>query len=329
MKRTVIVVLAALCLFLAACAPAPQTNESFAMDTIVTQTVYTDDASVLAENNRILREIEDAMSKTIETSDVARLNAGGNVALSAQTTEVLQTALTAASETDGAFDPALGAVMTAWGFGTQNAQVPKEVALQAARAASGYRKVGLSEKAVDAGGTMIDLGGAVKGYALGRIAQNLADKGVSSAIVSLGGSIYAVGKKPDGTAYKVGVRDPEGSENDYMAIITLDGKFVSTSGVYERGFTQNGSYYHHIIDPQTGYPVENGLTAVTVICDDGTLSDIYSTALFVMGAERGVQFAQAHGVDALFLTTDKKIITTDGFAQQYGLEIKNPGYTVS
>lgn len=326
MKRVVCLLLAAACLFLASCAPALQKSETFAMNTIVTQSFYTDDDAVLKENNAILREIENEMSKTVDTSDVSRMNAGGAVEISAQTAEVLAAALDAAEETNGAFNPALGAVMDAWGFGTDGAHVPDKDALEEALAASDYSSVSLDGTAAGTGGAALDLGGAVKGYALDRIAQNLAAHDVSSALISLGGSIYAVGEKPGGGSYKIGVRDPEGGENDYMAVLTLDGKFASTSGVYERGFEENGKFYHHIIDPKTGYPVENGLTAVTVICGSGLLSDIYSTALFVMGAEEGKAFAQEHGVDALFLTEDKTVVTTEGFQEKYGLELKNRGY---
>lgn len=155
---------------------------------------------------------------------------------------------------------------------------------------------------------------------------HLSDNHVSSAILSVGGSIYATGKKPDGGTYKIGIRDPDGGENDYMATLDLDGRFVSTSGIYERGFTENGKYYFHILDPKTGYPADTGLKAVTVICDSGLKSDIYSTALFVMGPEKGIAFAQQQGADALFLTNDKRVIMTDGFAEKYNLTIKNREY---
>ncbi len=328
MKRFVFAALAACFLFLCACAPPAQTSETFAMDTIITQMVYAENDSILKENEQLLRDIENKMSKTIETSDIGRLNAGGETELATQTADVLKTSLEAARDTNGAFSPALGSVMAAWGFGTENTRVPSSEELQALLAVADYRRVTLDGTTADAGGTTIDLGGAVKGYALDRLALNFSQNDVSSAIISLGGSIYATGKKPDGGSYKIGIRDPEGSENDYMAVLTLDTKFVSTSGTYERGFVENGKYYHHIIDPKTGAPVENGLAAVSVVCDSGILSDIYSTALFVMGPEAGVPFAEQHGVDALFLTDDKKIITTDGFAQKYGLEIKNGAYTL-
>ena len=188
------------------------------------------------------------------------------------------------------------------GFGTEDAHVPSETELASALDQADYRTVTLSGNTVNTGGAMLDLGGVVKGYALDRAAENLKANGVQSAIISFGGSIYAVGEKPDGSSYKVGIRDPEGGENDYMATIELNGRFVSTSGTYERGFSEDGVYYHHVLDPATGFPVDNGLVAVTVLSDSGIRSDIYSTALLVMGAEKGAVFAEEHGIDAVSYT---------------------------
>lgn len=300
------------------------------MDTFIIQTAYTDNGDVLRQNNEIARRLEDEMSRTIKTSDICRLNAapGQDVEVSGETAEVLAVSLEAAADTGGAFSPALGSIIAAWGFGTENAHVPEEAELASALAAADYRTVTLDGNTVNTGGAMIDLGAAVKGYALDKAAENLKAGGVESAIISFGGSIYALGKKPDGNSYKIGIRDPEGSENDYMATILLDGKFVSTSGTYERGFTEDGAYYDHVLDPKTGCPVDNGLVAATALCESGILSDIYSTALLVMGAEKGVAFAEERGIDALFLTGDKRIVTTDGFAEKYGLTVKNREYSL-
>ena len=173
---------------------------------------------------------------------------------------------------------------------------------------------------------LFELGGAVKGYALDRIAENLQQNNIESAVISLGGSIYAKGTKPDGSSYKIGIRDPYSGENDYMGTILLEGKFVSTSGIYERGFEKDGVWYHHIIDPKTGYPADNGIESVTVVADSGILSDIYSTALFVMGVETGIEFAQQNGLDVLYLTKNKEIVTTDGFREKYDFKVKNTNY---
>lgn len=300
------------------------------MDTVIRQTVYASDADVIIQNNDILREIENEMSKTINTSDVGKLNAsqGQTVQISSDTVQVLMASLAEAEKTDGAFNPALGNVITAWGFGTDSVRVPDDQELTALLAATDYRKVTVepADNTANTGGTQIDLGGAVKGYALDRIAENLQQNNIESAVISLGGSIYAKGTKPDGSSYKIGIRDPYSGENDYMGTILLEGKFVSTSGIYERGFEKDGVWYHHIIDPKTGYPADNGIESVTVVADSGILSDIYSTALFVMGVETGIEFAQQNGLDVLYLTKNKEIVTTDGFREKYDFKVKNTNY---
>ena len=307
------------------------------MNTFVTQTVYAPDDAVLRENNQVLRDIENAMSRTIPDSDIARMNeaSGRDVTISAMTAQVISDALRAAEDTDGAFNPALGSVIDAWGFGTEDAHVPDEGALKALLEETDFHAVTVSgiradgEAQANAGGTRLDLGGCVKGYALDRLSQNLADNNISSAIISVGGSLYATGEKPGGGRYRIGIRDPEGGENDYMATMELDEKYVSTSGTYERGFTEGGAYYHHLIDPQTGYPAQNGLLSAVAVCDSGFLSDVYSTALFVMGAEKGIRFAQERNVDALFLTDGHQVLTTLGFAEKYSLQIKNNQYVMA
>lgn len=300
------------------------------MDTVIRQTVYASDADVIIQNNDILREIENEMSKTINTSDVGKLNAsqGQTVQISSDTVQVLMASLAEAEKTDGAFNPALGDVITAWGFGTDSVRVPDDQELTALLAATDYRKVTVepADNTANTGGMQIDLGGAVKGYALDRIAENLQQNNIESAVISLGGSIYAKGTKPDGSSYKIGIRDPYSGKNDYMGTILLEGKFVSTSGIYERGFEKDGVWYHHIIDPKTGYPADNGIESVTVVADSGILSDIYSTALFVMGVETGIEFAQQNGLDVLYLTKNKEIVTTDGFREKYDFKVKNTNY---
>ncbi|WP_302760110.1 FAD:protein FMN transferase [Christensenella hongkongensis] len=331
MKRFILLLLVILSsILLFSCAVQLQTNESFAMDTVIRQTVYASDADVIIQNNDILREIENEMSKTINTSDVSRLNAanGASVDISAATAQVLETSLAEAEKTDGAFSPALGGVIDAWGFGTENARIPDAEELSDLLSNADYKKVTVDPEGgtASANDMQIDLGGAVKGYALDRIAENLQQNNIESAVISLGGSIYAKGTKPDGSSYKIGIRDPYSGENDYMGTILLEGKFVSTSGIYERGFEKDGVWYHHIIDPKTGYPADNGIESVTVVADSGILSDIYSTALFVMGVETGIEFAQQNGLDVLYLTKNKEIVTTDGFREKYDFKVKNTNY---
>lgn len=331
MKRVFALSAACAFIFFAGCsAKAPASHTTFVMDTFFTQT-FAGDMELVVENDRIVSGIEREMSKTITGSDVFNLNKEGNYKPGPDTLDVLKTALEIAAQTGGAFDPALNPVIELWGIGERETDViPPEREIDNLLPLTDYRDV-----TIDADGTVrlipgagIDLGGIAKGYALDRVAANIRENGVASALIDLGGSIAAIGEKTDGKKYRIGVRDPMGEANDYIATVELKDVFTSTSGVYERYFIKDGVRYHHIIDPGTGRPAESGLYACMIVSGRGILSDAYSTALFVMGAEKGLKFAKENGIDALFVTNDNKILMTDGFAQKYAFELTADDYEV-
>jgi thiamine biosynthesis lipoprotein len=312
---------------LSGCAKKPVQQESFAMDTIITQTIYGSE-DILAQANEKISGIEAALSKTIPDSDISKINhAGGmDTEVSDMTVQVINAALEAARKTDGAFSPALGALMYQWGFGTEVQLPPSQANIERALGSSDYNDIHVNENIVNAGNAQIDLGGIAKGYALDEIKQVLDSGGVEDALIVLGGSVYARGAKPDGEAWTVGVRDPFAESADYSCTLELKDECVSTSGIYERGFEYEGVYYHHILDPATGMPVNNGLVSVSVVSESGIDTDIYSTALFVMGLENGKKFAQENGLGAIFITSDQKIYLTEGFG--HGFALTNTDYEV-
>lgn len=151
------------------------------------------------------------------------------------------------------------------------------------------------------------------------------DTGTQGAIVSVGGSILVYGKKPDGEKWTVAIQDPRGPDGEYMGVLSLDDTtVVSTSGDYEKYFMENGKRYHHILDPHTGYPAESGLISVTVVCENGLLSDGLSTACFVLGKERGLKLLEEYGAEGVIIDKDKKVTVTDGLQKQ--LTILNDSY---
>jgi len=331
MKRLIALTAACAFIFFAGCsANGAVSHTNFLMDTFFTQTYY-GDPGLAEENDGIVRAIEQEMSKTMEGSDIYSLNRDGTYRLGADTAYVLQTALAIAQSTQGAFNPALNPLIELWGIGERETDtVPSQSEIDALLPLTGYRDVALDENGTVRliPGAGIDLGGIAKGYALDRVADNLREHGVTSALVNLGGSIAAIGEKPDGQKYRIGVRDPMGEASEYIATVELEDAFTSTSGVYERYFIKDGIRYHHIIDSKTGRPAGSGLYACMIVSDSGILSDAYSTALFVMGAEEGLKYAEGNGIDALFVTDDKKIQMTDGFAQKYSFELTADGYEI-
>jgi len=284
----------ALCL-LAGCRQEHQATV-FAMDTVMDLQVWGADAEgateLLAD---LLQKMEDRWSATAGGSLLGQLNRGQTPDMSGEEAQLLQTVTDLSVRTDGAFDPKLYDVCLAWGFYNGAYHVPTQQELTEAKLQSRW-----------------DLGAAIKGYAGQQCAHRLADLNIDYAILNLGGNIQTYGEKPDGTPWKIGIQNPDGG--DYLGTVAVTGTAsIVTSGDYQRYFEQDGIRYHHIIDPATGMPARSGLRSVTVICRDGLTADALSTALFVMGLEKGTEFWQtSDDFEAVFVTDNGKIYATEG-----------------
>ena len=167
-------------------------------------------------------------------------------------------------------------------------------------------------------GVQIDFGGIAKGYTSSRIMDIYREKGVTSGLVNLGGNAQVFGTKPDGSLWRVAVQSPD-SEDEYLGVLETKDKAIITSGGYERYFEKDGVTYHHIIDPSTGYPAENGLISVTIVSADGTLADGLSTSLFVMGKDKAIDYWKAHSdeFDMILLTDDEKLYVSEGIKDSF------------
>ena len=320
MKRSWFLMVLCLPLLLCGCAQRSAEREFFAMDTVMQLRAYGPEAeAALSQAEAEIYRLEGELSCREEHAALARLNAAGGGTVSEETAALLQTALTLCEQTGGAYDPALGALLQAWGFSTGAYRVPEPGALAEAMRRSGAQLVTLDGRAVTLeNGAQLDLGGIAKGYAAGRVRELLRDAGVTSAIVSLGGNVAAVGKKPDGSAWTVGLQDPDEPEA-YFGTVSIEDACVVTSGAYQRYFEEDGVRYHHILDPVTGRPAESGITSVSVVAEDDTLADALSTALFVMGLDAGAEFQKRSGLsfEAVFVTDDGAVWITPGLAGRY------------
>ena len=206
-----------------------------------------------------------------------------------------------------------------WGFTTGEYQIPKTEAISRILGNTGFERVQLSGNTITVpDGFQIDLGALAKGFTSDKIMDIMRKNNVSSAIVSLGGNVQAVGTKPDGSQWKVAVRDPFAPDTD-MCVVEIGSKAVITSGNYERFFTgSDGKNYWHILDPSDGFPADNGLVSVTVIGDSGLKCDALSTALFVLGDGKAQDYWDANqGFDMILVTDDKRIVCTDGIADSF------------
>lgn len=194
--------------------------------------------------------------------------------------------------------------------------IPTQEQITLALTHTGYENLSLTDGTVMLPRDMaLDLGAAGKGIACDRIAAYLREQSVYGAVISVGGSVVTIGKKPDGTPWQIGIVDPWNTSS-LVGILYLEGEnFVSTSGDYERYVEVDGVRYHHILNPATGYPADSGVRSVTILCDSGILSDALSTACFVLGVEEGTALAESYGAEALFIDTEGNISMTDGMKQ--------------
>ena len=245
------------------------------------------------------------MSPWVATSELSRFNAlaaGEHILLPREILEVLQTALTIAAESDGAFDPTLGALVNLWGFGPNAApNTPTQSDLAAARASANWRRVALSGATLtQAGDVQLDLNGIAKGYAVDRIAACLTAAGLTSHLVEIGGELRGAGVKPDGEPWWAEIEAPPGFDRA-RTLAALYDLSLATSGDYRRGEIVNGALIAHTISPSTGAPIDNGLAAATVFHPSCMHADAYATALSVMGLERAQQFATTRDIAAIFV----------------------------
>lgn len=291
----------------------------FMLDTVVTLTAYTDDSSVINEAFDLCEHYEKIFSRTVENSDVWRINHSGGekVTVNDDTAKLISLCLEYGDKSDGMFDISVAPVSSLWDFSSEEGSVPDADKIKQALAFVGYEQIILSDCDITVpNGVGIDLGAAAKGYIADRIAEVFRKKDIP-AVINLGGNVLTVGHKPDGTDWKIGVRDPNGEENAELCTVSVGEKSLVTSGIYERYFMNDGVRYHHLLSTDDGYPVNNGIASVTVMTDSSVQGDILSTMLYLFGLDKGMEYVEANdGVEALFVTLDGEISCSSGFAFQ-------------
>lgn len=303
----------ALLFSLSACSEKSATTDIFAMDTYMSLTAYGKNAqTTLTDASRKINELERMLSRTISDSDIARVNAQHEATVSDETAALLTDALRYAEQTGGDFDITVAPVVNAWGIATDTPRVPQQDEIDELLTHVGSRHMQMNDNTVVLDeGCAIDLGGIAKGYASDCVADIFKSAGITSGCISLGGNVYVCGTKPNGDAWSVAIQDPQ--RDGYAATVALTDAFAVTSGGYQRYFTaEDGTVYQHIIDPKTGYPVQSDLLSVTVIANNGTMADAYSTALYVMGEKAAIDFWSGHAdsFDMVLITTDGRLLYT-------------------
>ena len=286
----------------------------FAFDTVVTLRASCAQETLDALADRC-QYFESIFSRTIETSDIGRINAAGGkpVEVAPETADIVQKALAYCEESDGLFDITIGAVSSLWDF--KEGVVPDKAAVAEAVKHVNFKNVqvnGTTITLLDAQ-AMLDLGGIAKGYIADDLCRQLIDAGCDSGFVNLGGNVKTVGVKPDGAEWHVGIQDPNDVEGAVVAAVYSQDESAVTSGLYERQFSKGGKKCWHILDPKTGYPVETDLISATIISDASIDGDGFTKPLFMMGHDAALEWInEKEGIEGLVVDMDGTITQSKG-----------------
>lgn len=305
----------------------PASKEFFAMDTYMEVDAYGDNGEkAVAKAEKEVNKLDSILSTGKSTSEISKLNKNKKQDVSNDTMSLIKESVKISKETTGAFNPTIYPLMELWGFTTKNYYVPKENEIKPLLNHMDIDNIKIDESKNEVSfkdnKMKIDLGAIAKGYTSSKIIDIFKDNNIKSGMVTLGGNVQVLGKKPDGSLWKVGIQNPIG-EDEYLGVLQTSDKAVITSGGYERNFTKNGKTYHHILDPSNGYPANNGLTSVTIISSDGTLADALSTSLFVMGKDKAIDFYKKsnYNFDFILYTSNDKLIVSEGIKDTFSSDL--------
>ena len=340
-KRIALVLLClAMLLSLCACGSSSKMEQKqiFAMDTIMTLTAYGKNAEAgLNAAASVINSLDAQLDPELPTSTTYGINHanGANIVVSAQIAKMLSTAQTVFNQSDGALDLSLYPVIKLWGFVDGRYYVPTNEELSAALIQKNFDKMILTSYPATGSysvnfpaGTEISFASVAKGCAAENAVSAMRQAGVESGIISLGGNVQTLGMKPDGSKWTVAIQDPNNTSG-WVGTVQVGEMAVVTSGSYQRFFEYDGNTYHHIISPQTAGPVSNGLLSATIICEDGTMADALSTAMFVLGEARALNYWRTYGgFEMILINKSGQVICTKGLIDNYSPNAQVSGYRV-
>ncbi|MBR5093865.1 MAG: FAD:protein FMN transferase [Oscillospiraceae bacterium] len=315
-----------------------QQREIYSMDTIMTLTAYGKNAEAgLNAAESVILAMDAMLDPELSTSTVYAINNanGSSVVVSAQIAKMINTARTVYQQSGGALDLSLYPLIKRWGFIDQKYYKPTEAEILEDLSRLCFDEIQLTS--FPASGSyqltlpaygQISFGAAAKGCAAENAVDAMRQAGVESGILSLGGNVQTLGVKPDGSLWRVAIQDPE-DPSGYVGVVSVGETAVVTSGPYQRFFTLKDTVYHHIINPATGHPSGSALRSVTILCEDGTMADCLSTAMFVLGETKAINYwRQYGGFEMILITTDDRIVCTMGLLEEFTLSPEAGKYTV-
>lgn len=314
---------------LSACAKKAQpiTKHGFYFDTVIQITLYDDSKESLIDDCFALAaSFEQRISKTVPGSDIDMLNHAGGapVSVSDDTLTLLTTGLSYCAKSGGAFDLTIGTLADLWDIKNNPGTLPTQDALSKALASVGYQNIQISGSQVSLKNpdTQVDLGAIAKGYIADQMKTYLNEHGIKEGFINLGGNVLLLGPKQNGEPYTIGIQKPFFPEGTPLFSVEVTDGSVVSSGIYERYFEKDGRIYHHIFDPVSGFPYDNGLLSVTIFCPASVDGDALSTTCFALGSEKGMELVEAtDDTEAVFVTEDYELITSSGMGEKIPYEM--------
>lgn len=318
MKKHILLLLSILTLIcLTACSTPPKSEKTsitcIYFDTIIQIDAWGASSSTMEGCKELCQKYENLLSSQIDTSEISKINIsrGAPVTVSDETIEVLQKGIYYSELSGGKFDITIAPVSELWDFrDNEEGLLPEKAALENACTHVNYQNIQIEGNTVTLTDpqTQIDLGGIAKGYIADRLKEYLLNEGVEHALINLGGNTLAVGTKYDGSPFRIGIQKPFSEKNEAITAVEITDCSVVSSGIYQRYFEKDGRIYHHILDPDTGYPYENNLLQVTIISDQSVDGDALSTCCFALGLEEGSKLIESlDNVQAIFVTDDYEL----------------------
>ena len=307
-------------------------DETFLMDTVVTQTVYgTDSKKIMDEAIDLMEDIEKTYSAYLDGSITSEINKNAGispVSVDPEELTVIKRCVEFSEQSEGLFDLTIAPLVKLWNITGDEPHIPSEEEIAAVLPLIDYRNVVVDED----NGTVylshpemqLDFGATVKGYTVQKVLELYRQSGITGGILSLGGNVAAFGEKPDGSPFRIGIRDPHGTAADYFAVLELSEEIIATSGAYERYFEEDGKIYHHILNPQTGYPCDSDLLSVTVVSEDGLLCDYLSTLFYMLGKEAVIDHLDENSYSLIAVDQEGKIYISLRLREHFTLLDSSP-----
>lgn len=306
-----------------------ESKSNFFLNTLINITLYGEHSDENFEDIfNIIKRYENILSKTIETSDIYKINSSSGISaikVSDETMNVIDKSIYFSDISFGKFDITIGPIVDSWGIGTENERIPSEDEISEKLKFVNYKKIQINDSEntvfLPEKEMKIDLGGIAKGYIGDRIIEYIKSQNIQGALVNLGGNILVVGDSGKNNGdWNIGVQDPFSDRGSYLGIITLSEGSIVSSGDYERFFVEDGKKYHHIFDTSTGFPVDNEISGVTIFSSYSVDGDALSTSIFALGIEDGIALINSlEGVECIIVTKEKTIICSDGILDKFKL----------